>query len=95
MYKRIAFSVLILFFVSYGYAGTGYENNIFVVTEQQYTFFYHDHMNSYLKEKKPRTFKIYSLLDEDAKRKVFVSHLKERQLDLTDIVLKVYKDNKN
>lgn len=95
MFKKVMIILLMVCFYSGVLAKSDYESNIFVVGEAQQTFLYHDHMVSFLKEKKARTFQVYNLLDEDAKRKVYVAHLKESQQDLTQIILKVYKNVKN
>ena len=91
VYLLIILSVL---FSSSADASTDYEKNIFAVELTKENFLYHEHMTAFLEKNKPRTFKIYNLLANDLKRKVYVAHLKENHRDLTDIVLQVYKENR-
>ena len=63
----------------------GLENqNVQLKTEQQFI--------EYIKTNKPSTFTYYQRLSTAAQKRVFTSHLEDKNKDITEIVLKEYRN---
>jgi hypothetical protein len=70
-----------------------YENNLFGKKPQQLSFESEQQMVEYIKTNKPSTFRYFERLDYTAKKKVFQQHQENATQDITDIIIRVYRQH--
>lgn len=72
-------------------AQQGYENNIFGLSQEQKLFATEQQLSEYIKTNKPSTFRYFERLSISGKRKVFEQYKNNPTQDITEVIVRVYR----
>ena len=89
--RNLSLTLLFSCFLSDLNAQEIYENSLFGVQQDSQQFASLDEMVTYIKDRKPTTFVYYDRLSQPAKKQVFQLHQQEPETDITELILKVYR----